>query len=179
MAVQRANVISITLCHWNTNIQTYTRFIKITYKSYQDKLLLMKLSFVLRMRLTFMRYAQCVTTVTAIPARTAKGYNSLSSCRIILRVKGLVMRSFTSVFWHVVWYQKIWYIWSIQPRAVHPLPNGKDVYPHRFSSMFLLFMKSVTWFLHDCCCLPLPFLPCGVHWWVVAALPSGASPGGG
>ena len=31
------------------------------------------------------------------------------------------------------------------------------------SSLFLLLMKSVTWFLHDGCCLPLVLLPCGVH----------------
>ena len=31
------------------------------------------------------------------------------------------------------------------------------------SSMFLLFMKSVTWFLHYCCALPLLLPPCGVH----------------
>ena len=32
------------------------------------------------------------------------------------------------------------------------------------SSMFLPFTKSVTWFLHDCCGLPLLLLLCGVHW---------------
>ena len=32
------------------------------------------------------------------------------------------------------------------------------------SSMPLLFMKSVTWFLQDSCGLPLLLLPCGVHW---------------
>ena len=31
------------------------------------------------------------------------------------------------------------------------------------SSMFLLFMKFVTWFPHDCCDLPLLLLPCGVN----------------
>ena len=33
-----------------------------------------------------------------------------------------------------------------------------------FSSMFLFFMKSVTWFLHYCCGLPHLLLPRGVHW---------------
>ena len=32
------------------------------------------------------------------------------------------------------------------------------------SSMFLFLMRSITWFFHDCCGLPLLLLPCGVHW---------------
>ena len=32
------------------------------------------------------------------------------------------------------------------------------------SSMFLLLMKSVTWFFHDCCSLSPLLLPCSVYW---------------
>ena len=34
------------------------------------------------------------------------------------------------------------------------------------SCMFLILMKSVTWFSHDCCGLPLLLLSCGVSWYV-------------
>ena len=45
--------------------------------------------------------------------------------------------------------EKSIHIGSIQPRAVHPLPNAKRYQSSAISSsMFLLFMKSVTWFLH-------------------------------
>ena len=36
-----------------------------------------------------------------------------------------------------------------------------------YSFRFLLLMKSVTWFFHDCCGLPLLVLQCGIHWYIL------------
>ena len=69
-------------------------------------------------------------------------------------------------FWNSVTFNLLKYfllLGSIQPRAIHPLPNAK------YFSKILVLMKSVTWFFYDCCGLYLLLLPYGVHWKIFAS----------
>ena len=74
---------------------------------------------------------------------------------ILMRVVILVKYAF-SIFY-------IYRIYTAKSRPSTP-KRQRCLFSAISSSMPLLFMKSVTWFLHDSCGLPLLLLPCGVHW---------------